>query len=94
MKTVSVALALFGSLALAAPASVVVRGGDGVCSGTLYSVPQCCSTDVLGILGLDCETRKSLPTKYTKKMFITYHLWHGYLGPSLLISCINILTIK
>ncbi|KAL7928889.1 hypothetical protein V8C35DRAFT_284880 [Trichoderma chlorosporum] len=39
------------------------HGGNGddsgfsPCPSGLYSNPQCCSTDVLGILGLDCSTR-------------------------------------
>lgn len=34
-------------------------GGEPLCpSGLLYSNPQCCSTDVLGVADLDCATRK------------------------------------
>lgn len=28
------------------------------CTSTLFSNPQCCSTDVLGAIGLDCANRK------------------------------------
>lgn len=31
-----------------------------ICSSGLYSVPQCCATDVLGIADLDCQTREHL----------------------------------
>ncbi|KAG6297052.1 hypothetical protein E4U46_000700 [Claviceps purpurea] len=40
------------------PAKMGSRG-HGVCPDFLYSVPSCCSTDVLGILGLDCSTPSS-----------------------------------
>lgn len=40
-------------------------GGDGgstykPCTSTLFSNPQCCSTDVLGVVGLDCANRELL----------------------------------
>lgn len=31
-----------------------------VCPDGLYSNPQCCATDVLGAVGLNCAVRKSL----------------------------------
>ena len=31
-----------------------------VCPNGLYSVPQCCATDVLGVANLDCQTREQL----------------------------------
>lgn len=37
-------------------------GGSGtpapVCTGALYSQAQCCATDVLGAVGLNCAVRK------------------------------------
>jgi hypothetical protein len=28
------------------------------CQSTIYSSPQCCATDALGIVGIDCKVRK------------------------------------
>jgi hypothetical protein len=39
-------------------------GGGGAfnpCAGALYSNPQCCSTDVLGVADLDCANGKFSP---------------------------------
>ena len=41
-------------------------GGDGgsdyaPCQSTLFSNPQCCATDVLGVIGLDCANREFTP---------------------------------
>ncbi|KAI5927868.1 hydrophobin precursor [Camillea tinctor] len=33
-----------------------------VCVGGLYSNPQCCATDVLGVADLDCATPSAVPT--------------------------------
>ncbi|KAK3182504.1 beta ketoadipyl CoA thiolase, th1 [Lecanicillium sp. MT-2017a] len=41
------------------------NGGDDdymACPSGLYSNPQCCDTDVLGVLGLDCSTPDQTPT--------------------------------
>ncbi|KAI0965155.1 hydrophobin-like protein [Xylaria arbuscula] len=32
------------------------------CPNGLYSVPQCCATDVLGVADLDCHSPSSVPT--------------------------------
>lgn len=32
--------------------------GNNPCPSGLYSNPQCCSVDVLGVLGLDCKSRE------------------------------------
>jgi hypothetical protein len=51
--TLVLALALafaFAATALAAPS---------ICPTTLYTNPQCCTTDVLGVLGQDCSARTS-----------------------------------
>lgn len=53
------ALAALFAAAMAAPADIAARNGDS-CSG-LYSNPQCCSPDVLGVACLDAETRKLYP---------------------------------
>ena len=47
--------ALFAS-AMAVPAELNAR--TSVCEGGLYTNPQCCSTDVLGVADLDCKVRK------------------------------------
>ncbi|GAP87227.1 putative hydrophobin precursor protein [Rosellinia necatrix] len=50
---------------LAAAVSAVPTGGDGgnpnVCPNGLYSSPQCCATDVLGVADLNCHSPSSAP---------------------------------
>lgn len=50
------------SNAMAVPAQVEQRTGGTpytACSNQgLYSVPQCCATDVLGVADLNCHNRK------------------------------------
>jgi hypothetical protein len=36
------------------------NGGGSLCPNGLYSNPQCCATNVLGVAALDCSTRKFL----------------------------------
>ncbi|KAM3528963.1 hypothetical protein NHJ13051_002109 [Beauveria bassiana] len=36
-------------------------GGEFHCPAGLYSNPQCCSADVLGVLGLDCDSPSRIP---------------------------------
>ncbi|KID80707.1 Hydrophobin 2, partial [Metarhizium brunneum ARSEF 3297] len=55
MKFLAVAALLAGA-AIAAP--TFNTGGGSVCPSGLYSNPQCCSTVVLGIVGLDCQSRE------------------------------------
>lgn len=50
------AAALFAAVAIAGP--VEVRTGGNICPVGLFSNPQCCDTQVLGIIGLGCEVRK------------------------------------
>ncbi|OAQ60493.1 fungal hydrophobin domain-containing protein [Pochonia chlamydosporia 170] len=57
MKAFAAAVALFAGAALAHPAALAAR--DGPCPDLLYSVAQCCSTDVLGVADLDCSTPSS-----------------------------------
>ncbi|KAI1505013.1 hydrophobin [Biscogniauxia marginata] len=48
-------------------------GGDGgnggtpyvACTDLLYSSPQCCATDVLGVADLDCGSPSAVPTSVT-----------------------------
>ena len=45
-------------LAVATSATPAVRRAEGVCGSLLYSEPQCCSPDVLGLSALNCGTRQ------------------------------------
>lgn len=54
-------VALFASLAIAAPATEVIErdGINGPCSaGVTNNIPQCCGAGILDLLYLDCQTRK------------------------------------
>ncbi|KAM3526027.1 hypothetical protein MY4038_007016 [Beauveria bassiana] len=55
---------VFASLiasALAVPTELAPRTGSSFCPLGLYSVPQCCATDVLGLVRLDCKAPKQTP---------------------------------
>ncbi|KAI1293327.1 hydrophobin precursor [Xylaria venustula] len=54
-------------LATAVMASPAKRGGGGgspyvACPVGLYSVEQCCATDVLGVADLDCASPSAVPS--------------------------------
>ncbi|KAI1506161.1 hydrophobin precursor [Biscogniauxia marginata] len=49
-------------LAAAVMANPVQRQAYVSCSPGLYSTPQCCATDVLGVADLDCATPPEVPT--------------------------------
>lgn len=71
MKFFTIA-ALFAATAIAGP--LEVRTGSGsICPTGLYSNPQCCSAQVLGIIGLDCQVRKCKQTSY-RAFWIEYIL--------------------
>ncbi|KAL5090294.1 hypothetical protein Trisim1_004487 [Trichoderma cf. simile WF8] len=59
------AIALFASLAIAAPATEATQEHqfdiyDGPCSGGVTNnIPKCCGAGLLDLLYLDCETRES-----------------------------------
>ncbi|PHH67928.1 hypothetical protein CDD82_988 [Ophiocordyceps australis] len=53
MKAFAVVAFLAGALAM--PSQSGNYGGS-KCNPGLYSNPQCCATDVLGLLDLDCQT--------------------------------------
>ncbi|KAL6897649.1 fungal hydrophobin domain-containing protein [Trichoderma evansii] len=61
-------VALFASLAMAAPATEVANAADtadaaqaGPCSsGLTNSTPQCCGAGLLGVLHLDCQTPRQV----------------------------------
>ena len=53
------------AMAGAAIAHPAIHARAAVCSGLLYSVPQCCNVDVLGVADLDCNDR----TYFTEGVF-------------------------
>ncbi|KAL7807950.1 hydrophobin [Trichoderma aethiopicum] len=65
MQFLAVAALLFTS-ALAAPSSDVhgvIRRANAFCpEGLLYTNPQCCDVDILGVADLDCVPPPSKPT--------------------------------
>ncbi|KAM0254924.1 hypothetical protein ACHAQJ_006297 [Trichoderma viride] len=59
MKFFAIA-ALFAAAAVAQP--LEARTGSGsICPPGLFSNPQCCATQVLGIIGLDCSVPNKTP---------------------------------
>ncbi|KAI1330751.1 Cerato-ulmin hydrophobin family [Xylariaceae sp. FL0255] len=60
MQFTTLLVATFASIAVANP--VDARGFYKPCTDALYSQPQCCATDVLGVADLDCATPTSVPT--------------------------------
>ncbi|KAH0600502.1 hypothetical protein MHUMG1_01499 [Metarhizium humberi] len=58
MKFLAVAALLEGA-AIAAP--TYNTGGGSVCAAGLYSNAQCCSADLLGVIGLDCKSPSEVP---------------------------------
>lgn len=63
MQFTTALIAIFASIAIAAPTGDGHNGGGSTpapydpCSG-LYDSAQCCATDVLGVANLDCASRK------------------------------------
>jgi hypothetical protein len=49
----------------AAAAPFAATGGAALCPTGLFSNPQCCATDVLGAVGLNCAVRMSSPLYFT-----------------------------
>jgi len=47
---------------LASPAVSIEKRQQAVCTSGLYTTPQCCATDVLGIADLDCAAPPVTPT--------------------------------
>ncbi|KFH43971.1 Trihydrophobin-like protein [Hapsidospora chrysogenum ATCC 11550] len=48
----------------ASPVDIEERSGGGSyqpCPAGLFSVPQCCATDVLGVIGLNCDAPPEAP---------------------------------
>ncbi|KAH6876093.1 fungal hydrophobin-domain-containing protein [Alternaria rosae] len=52
-------------IASAAAAPFTSTGGAALCPTGLYSNPQCCATDVLGVVGLNCAVPATTPTSTT-----------------------------
>lgn len=55
------------AFAAGAAAAPFVTTGTSLCPAGLYSNPQCCATDVLGAIGLDCAVRTSPPFLFPEK---------------------------
>ncbi|KAL7926743.1 hydrophobin [Trichoderma austrokoningii] len=53
------AVALFAATAIAGP--VEVRTGSSACPDGLYGNPLCCSSLLLGLIGLDCNVPHESP---------------------------------
>ncbi|KYK58780.1 hypothetical protein DCS_05798 [Drechmeria coniospora] len=49
-------LAAVAGIAMAAPGSAIEERASTVCSGALYTNAQCCTTVLLGIVGLGCDS--------------------------------------
>lgn len=52
------AATLFVAGVLAAPSPNVITSRSTLCNSGLYSTPQCCAVDVLGVADLNCAGRK------------------------------------
>ncbi|KAI4630264.1 uncharacterized protein J4E88_000177 [Alternaria novae-zelandiae] len=52
-------------IAGAAAAPFASTGTEPVCPDGLYNSPQCCATDVLGVVGLNCAVPATTPTSTT-----------------------------
>ncbi|EUC33730.1 hypothetical protein COCCADRAFT_95287 [Bipolaris zeicola 26-R-13] len=50
------------ALAVGATAAPLASYSSGVCPIGLYSNPQCCATDVLGVAALNCQNPATTPT--------------------------------
>ncbi|KAG5950979.1 hypothetical protein E4U53_004068 [Claviceps sorghi] len=59
MQSFIVSIMAIASVAFAAPSDINARTHP-ACPNTLYSVPQCCSTNVLNVAALDCKNPKDL----------------------------------
>ncbi|EJP68175.1 hydrophobin-like protein [Beauveria bassiana ARSEF 2860] len=58
----SVVFASLIASALAVPTELAPRTDvSSLCPAGLYSVPQCCATDILGVARLDCKAPKQTP---------------------------------
>ncbi|KAL6812920.1 hydrophobin [Trichoderma sp. SZMC 28013] len=65
MQFLAVAALLF-TAAFAAPSTEapgLARRAEAWCPKGLYSVPQCCDADVVGVADLDCVSPPSAPSK-------------------------------
>lgn len=62
LPTINMRFSILAFIAGAAAAPFASTGTEPVCPDGLYNSPQCCATDVLGVVGLNCAVRKSLPS--------------------------------
>ncbi|PTB69355.1 hypothetical protein BBK36DRAFT_1111500 [Trichoderma citrinoviride] len=57
----SAIIALFATLAVAAPAQEAAEYFDGPCTaGVTNNIPKCCGAGILDLLYLDCETPREV----------------------------------
>nr|CDK12876.1 class II hydrophobin [Geosmithia flava] len=67
MKSFAITAALFAAVAMASPLEVRTGGGGGAppydaCPSELLSNPECCDTNVLGLLSINCAPPSETPT--------------------------------
>nr|CDK12875.1 class II hydrophobin [Geosmithia putterillii] len=68
MKSFAITVALFAAATMASPLEVRTGGGGGggtpydACPSELLSNPECCDTNVLGLLSINCAPPDSTPT--------------------------------
>ncbi|KAI0809412.1 fungal hydrophobin [Xylaria sp. FL0064] len=67
MQLTTLFVSLLATAVVASPAKRNGGGGGGgtpydACPDGLYSVPQCCATDVLGVADLDCASPSAVPS--------------------------------
>ncbi|KAG5944210.1 hypothetical protein E4U59_007457 [Claviceps monticola] len=57
MQSFIISIMAMAGVVFAAPAAVEARGS--LCPNTFYSVPQCCSSNVVNVASLDCTNPAS-----------------------------------
>nr|CDK12883.1 class II hydrophobin [Geosmithia obscura] len=67
MKSFAIIAALFAAAAVAGPLEVRTGGGAAydACPSELLSNPECCDTNVLGLLSINCAPPDETPTSAT-----------------------------
>ncbi|KAG5957354.1 hypothetical protein E4U58_006174 [Claviceps cyperi] len=67
MQSFIISIMAMAGVAFAAPAPAAVEARGSLCPSTLYSVPQCCSPNVLNVLSLDCTNPVSASNSWDFK---------------------------